>query len=76
MFGENLVELRKYHNMSQEELTDFKKKEGFGLGVPSKGKHGSGMVKVGDKGRGLALVKEKGLLDLIHEARKMGGSFG
>lgn len=142
MFGENLVELRKYHNMSQEELAekidvsrqtlskyetgeslpdigkckaladvfgvsmdelvDFKKEEGFGLGVPPKGKHVFGLVKVGDKGqivipakarklfgikpgdnlivlgdegRGLAFVKEKGLLDLIHEVRKMDGSF-
>ena len=89
--------------VTMDELVDFKKEEGFGLGVQPKGKHVFGMVKVGDKGqivipakarklfdikpgdnlivlgdegRGLALVKEKGLLDLIHEARKMGGSFG
>ena len=137
MFAENLMELRKLHNMSQEELAEkinvsrqtlskyetgeslpdiekclaiakifgvsvddlinYKKEEGLGLNIPPKGKHIFGMVKVGDKGQivipakarkifdinpgdnllvlgdegqGLALVKEKGLLDLLNMVRK------
>ena len=139
MFKDNLAELRKYHNMSQEELADIigvsrqtlskyetgeslpdiekckliadafgvsiddllnydkKSSENMGLEVPPKGKHIFGMVKVGDKGQivlpakarkifdinpgdnvlvlgdegqGLAIIKEKGLLDLLRNARK------
>lgn len=138
MLGENLVELRKYHNLSQEELADrigvsrqtlskyetgeslpdieksqalaevfgvslddlvkYKKEENMGLGVPPKGKHIFGMVKVGEKGQivipakarklfdikpgdnliilgdegqGIAIIKEKGLVELLGVARKM-----
>lgn len=138
MLGENLVELRKYHNLSQEELADrigvsrqtlskyetgeslpdieksqalaevfgvslddlvkYKKEENMGLGVPPKGKHIFGMVKVGEKGQivipakarklfdikpgdnliilgdegqGIAIIKEKGLMELLGVARKM-----
>ena len=138
MLGENLVELRKYHNLSQEELADrigvsrqtlskyetgeslpdieksqalaevfgvslddlvkYKKEENMGLGVPPKGKHIFGMVKVGEKGQivipakarklfdikpgdnliilgdegqGIAIIKEKGLMELLGAARKM-----
>ncbi len=136
-FADNLIELRKYHNYSQEELAemigvsrqtlskyetgeslpDIEKckmladifavsmddliayekngEESLGLGVPPKGKHVFGMVKVGDKGQivipakarkifsiepgdnlivlgdegqGIALIKEKGLLDLLGQA--------
>ena len=69
----------------------------LGLGVPPKGKHVFGMVKVGDKGQivipakarkifdiqpgdnlivlgdegqGIAIIKEKGLLNLLYQARK------
>lgn len=139
MFKDNLIELRKLHDMSQEELADIigvsrqtlskyetgeslpdigkakliadafevslddllnydkKSEENMGLAVPPKGKHIFGMVKVGDKGQivlpakarkifdinpgdnvlvlgdegqGLAIIKEKGLLDLIRNARK------
>ena len=139
MFKDNLIELRKYHDLSQEELADMigvsrqtlskyetgeslpdiekckliadafgvsiddllnydkKSGENMGLGVPPKGKHIFGMVKVGDKGQivipaqarklfeisagdklvvlgdegqGLAIIKEKGLLDLLRNARK------
>ena len=138
MFKDNLVELRKIHDISQEELADkigvsrqtLSKYEtgeslpdiekcktiaeifgvtvddlisygptdpgNMGLGVPPKGKHVFGMVKVGDKGQivlpakarkvfdinpgdslivlgdegqGLAIIKEKGLLDLIRKAK-------
>lgn len=133
MFADNLMELRKYHNLSQEELAEkigvsrqtlskyetgeslpdivkckmladvfgvtvddlisYEKSAGLGLGLPPKGKHIFGMVKVGDKGQiiipvkarkifdihpgdnlivlgdeaqGIALIKEKGLLELLH----------
>lgn len=138
-FAENLTELRKYHDYSQEELAEmigvsrqtlskyetgeslpdiekcklladvfsvsmddlisYKKdeEENLGLGVPPKGKHIFGMVKVGDKGQivipakarkifdikpgdnliilgdegqGIAMIKEKGLLDLLGSARR------
>ena len=133
-FAENLTELRKYHNFSQEELAEMigvsrqtlskyetgeslpdieKSKlladvfsvsvddlisyqkdqaENMGLGIPPRGKHIFGMVKVGDKGQivipakarkifdiqagdnlivlgeegqGIAIIKEKGLLNLL-----------
>lgn len=139
MFKDNLVELRKIHEMSQEELADkigvsrqtlskyetgeslpdiekckliadvfgvsiddllnydSTSNESMGLSVPPKGKHIFGIVKVGDKGQivlpakarkifdinpgdrllvlgdegqGLAIIKEKGLLDLLRNARK------
>ncbi len=139
MFKDNLVELRKIHELSQEELADkigvsrqtlskyetgeslpdiekcklladvfgvsiddllnydSNSNESMGLAVPPKGKHIFGIVKVGDKGQivlpakarkifdinpgdrllvlgdegqGLAIIKEKGLLDLLRNARK------
>ncbi len=141
MFKDNLLELRKLNNMSQEELADkigvsrqtlskyetgesvpdiekckviadvfgrsiddlvsYEKEsdENMGLGVPPKGKHIFGMVKVGDKGQivipakarkifdispgdnlivlgdegqGLAIIKEKGLLDLLRVSKDIG----
>jgi len=138
MFKDNLVELRKIHDMSQEELADiigvsrqtlskyetgeslpdiekckliskafgvsiddllnYEPKDNLGLSVPPKGKHIFGIVKVGDKGQivlpakarkifeinpgdrllvlgdegqGLAIIKEKGLLDLLRNARNI-----
>ncbi len=138
MFKDNLVELRKIHEMSQEELADiigvsrqtlskyetgeslpdiekckliadafgvsiddllnYEPQENMGLAVPPKGKHIFGIVKVGDKGQivlpakarkifdinpgdrmlvlgdegqGLAIIKEKGLLDLLRNARNV-----
>ena len=139
MFKDNLVELRKIHDLSQEELADkigvsrqtlskyetgeslpdiekckliadvfgvsiddllnydSQSNESMGLAVPPNGKHIFGIVKVGDKGQivlpakarkifdinpgdrllvlgdegqGLAIIKEKGLLDLLRNARK------
>ena len=139
-FADNLTTLRKYQNLSQEELAerigvsrqtlskyetgeslpDIEKcrllaeifgtgidelvnydqtdQDSLGLGVPPKGKHVFGMVKVGDKGQivipararkifdikpgdnllvlgdegqGIAIMKEKGLLDLLKNARKL-----
>ena len=139
MFADNLIALRKLHNMSQEELAEqinisrqtlskyetgesvpdiekcsalakvfdvsiddlvnyeMKDTDNLGFGVPPKGKHVFGLAKVGEKGQivipakarkvfdiqpednliilgdegqGLALIKEKGLLDLLHRVRK------
>ena len=71
--------------------------DNLGMGVPPKGKHIFGMVKVGDKGQivipskarkifdihpgdnlivlgdesqGIAIIKEKGILNLLNNARK------
>ena len=139
MFADNLIALRKLHNMSQEELAEqinvsrqtlskyetgesvpdiekcralakvfdvsiddlvnyeMKDTDNLGFGVPPKGKHIFGLAKVGEKGQivipakarkvfdiqpgdnliilgdegqGLALIKEKGLLDLLHRVSK------
>ena len=91
MFADNLMELRKYHSLSQEELAEkigvsrqtlskyetgeslpdiekckaladvfgitvddlicYEKSIGMGLGIPPKGKHIFGKVKVGEKGQ-------------------------
>lgn len=138
MFSENLTELRKLHNMSQEELAEkigvsrqtlskyetgeslpdiekcrmladvfgvsiddlisYSRDNSMGLNVPPKGKYIFGMVKVGDKGQivipakarkvfdikpgdnlivlgdegqGIAIIKEKGLLDMIRTAKEI-----
>lgn len=137
MFKDNLIQLRKIYDLSQEELADklgvtrqtiskyetgeslpdiekcaaiasvfgvtmddlinYSKEDNMGLAVPPKGKHIFGMVKVGDKGQivipakarkifgiepgdnlvllgdegqGLAIIKEKGILDMLNTARK------
>lgn len=91
MFADNLLEMRKLHNWSQEDLAErigvsrqtlskyetgeslpdiekcrmladlfgvtvddlirYEKADNFGLGVPPKGKHVFGIVKVGEKGQ-------------------------
>lgn len=138
MFSENLTELRKLHNMSQEDLAEkigvsrqtlskyetgeslpdiekcrmladvfgvsiddlisYSRDNSMGLNVPPKGKYIFGMVKVGDKGQivipakarkvfdikpgdnlivlgdegqGIAIIKEKGLLDMIQTAKEI-----
>ena len=138
MFSENLTELRKLHNMSQEDLAEkigvsrqtlskyetgeslpdiekcrmladvfgvsiddlisYSRDNSMGLNVPPKGKYIFGMVKVGDKGQivipakarkvfdikpgdnlivlgdegqGIAIIKEKGLLDMIRTAKEI-----
>ncbi len=82
-----------------DDLISYNKEDvdNLGLGVPPKGKHIFGMVKVGDKGQvvipakarkifdikpgdnlivlgdegsGIAIIKEKGLLSLLNNARK------
>ena len=136
-FAENLIELRKYKGLSQEEIAEMigvsrqtlskyetgeslpdiekcrllaeifdvkiddlisykKDKNNYGLGVPPKGKHIFGMVKVGEKGQivipakarkifdinpgdkliilgdesqGIAIIKEKGVLNLLNRIR-------
>ena len=138
-FADNLIELRKLNNFSQEELAEMigvsrqtlskyetgeslpdvnkcriladvlgvsiddlvsyekDNQDNLGMGVPPKGKHIFGLVKVGDKGQivipakarkifdiqpgdnlivlgdegqGIAIIKEKGLLNLLNRARK------
>ena len=106
MFKDNLLELRKLNNMSQEELADkigvsrqtlskyetgesvpdiekckviadvfgrsiddlvsYEKEsdENMGLGVPPKGKHIFGMVKVGEKGQIVIPAKARKIFDI------------
>ena len=142
MFKDNLLALRKIHDMSQEELADAigvsrqtlskyetgeslpdiekcmliadvfgvtiddllnydpKDEDSMGLAVPPRGNHIFGLVKMGDKGQivipakarkifdlnpgdnllvlgdegqGLAIIKEKGLLDLLRNAKNPRG---
>ena len=103
--GESLPDIEKCKliadafGVSIDDLLNYDKKneEDLGLGVPPRGKHIFGMVKVGDKGQivlpakarkifdinpgdnvlilgdegqGLAIIKEKGLLDLLRNAQK------
>lgn len=139
MLSDNLTELRKLANMSQEELAgkigisrqtlskyetgeslpdiekcmaiaevfgislddlvNYSRSESLGLNIPPKGKHVFGMVRVGDKGQivipakarkifdikpgdnlimlgdegqGIAIIKEKSLLDLLHRVNGNG----
>ena len=100
--GESLPDIEKCAGIAEafgvtvDDLINYNKSENLGLGVPPKGKHIFGMVKVGDKGQivipakarkifdissgdnlivlgdeeqGIALLKEKGLLDLLREIR-------
>ena len=137
MLKDNLISLRKIHNLSQEEVAERigvsrqtllkyetgesipdidkckalanifgvslddlvnyeNENDGFGFGVPPKGKHIFGVVKAGDKGQivlpakarkifdikpgdnlivlgdetqGIAIIKEKGLLDMLNFAK-------
>lgn len=105
-FADNLIELRKYHDYSQEELAemigvsrqtlskyetgeslpDIEKcklladvfsvtiddlisyekgnEDNLGLGIPPKGKHVFGMVKVGDKGQIVIPAKARKIFDI------------
>ena len=104
MFAENLMELRKVHAMSQEELADkigvsrqtiskyetgeslpdiekckeladvfgitvddlicYEKSTGMGLGIPPKGKHIFGLVKVGEKGQVVIPAKARAIFHI------------
>ena len=83
--------------VSLDDLVNYEKDENeFGVGVPPKGKHISGMVKVGDKGQivipakarkifriepgdnlivlgdeaqGIAILKEKDFMGMVHKIR-------
>lgn len=104
MFSDNLIELRKCNNMSQEDLAakigvtrqtlskyetgesvpdiekcsaiaevfgitiddlvNYSKDENLGIGLPPKGKHMFGMVKVGDKGQIVIPAKARKIFDI------------
>ena len=104
MFNDNLVQLRKAHDMTQEELaekigvsrqsvakwesgdslpdidrckaiadafgvslddlTNYEPDENMGLGVPPKGKHLFGMVRVGEKGQIVIPAKARKIFNI------------
>ena len=104
MFADNLMELRKYHALSQEELAEkigvsrqtlskyetgeslpdiekcraladvfgitvddlicYEKSTGMGLGIPPKGKHIFGLVKVGEKGQVVIPAKARAIFHI------------
>lgn len=99
--GESLPDIDKcmaiaeVFGVSLDDLVNYSKTDSMGFGIPPKGKHVFGMVKVGDKGQivipakarkifdiktgdnllvlgdeqqGIAIIKEKGLLDLLRMA--------
>lgn len=103
--GESLPDIEKCRlladvfGVSMDDLTNYDKEDtdNLGLGVPPRGKHIFGIVKVGDKGQivipskarkifginpgdnlivlgdegqGIAIIKEKGLLDLLNAGRQ------
>lgn len=105
-FADNLTELRKYHDFSQEELAEMigvsrqtlskyetgeslpdiekckiladvfdvtvddlisyqkEEEDNLGLGIPPKGKHIFGIVKVGDKGQIVIPAKARKIFDI------------
>lgn len=87
-FAENLIELRKYNNLSQEELAEkinvsrqtlSKYETGESLPDIEKCKllaevfnikPGDNLVILGDENQGLAIIKEKGLLQMLNKAMK------
>ncbi|MDD7403943.1 MAG: helix-turn-helix transcriptional regulator [Butyribacter sp.] len=93
---EKCMALAELFGVSLDDLVNYAKEDNMGLRVPPKGKHVFGMVKVGDKGQivipakarkifdihpgdnllilgdeaqGIAIMKEKGLLDLLKSAK-------
>ena len=73
--GESLPDIEKCKKLADvfgvtvDDLISYDKEKSLGLGVPPKGKHVFGMVKVGDKGQGIAIMKEQGLLDMLKAIR-------
>ena len=96
--GESLPDIEKCKALADafgvtlDDLVNYSPSENLGLGVPPRGKHIFGMVKVGDKGQivipakarkvfdiqpgdnlivlgdegqGIAIIKEKGLLEML-----------
>lgn len=100
--GESLPDIEKSMALADvfgvtiDDLINYRREDNMGLGIPPKGKHVFGIVKVGDKGQivipararkifnikpgdnlivlgdetqGIAIIKERGLLDLLKNAR-------
>ena len=67
--GESVPDIEKckviadYFEVSMDDLVNFNEKE-TGLGVPPKGKHLFGMVKMGDKGQIVIPAKARKIFDL------------
>ncbi|MDD7418965.1 MAG: helix-turn-helix transcriptional regulator [Ruminococcus sp.] len=67
--GESVPDIEKckviadYFEVSMDDLVNYSEKE-TGLGVPPKGKHLFGMVKIGDKGQIVIPAKARKIFDL------------
>lgn len=66
MFKDNLIELRKINNMSQEELAS---KIGVSRQTLSKYETGDNLVILGDENAGIAILKEEDLLAMMQPAK-------
>lgn len=53
-----------YSGAAVDDLISYDKEESLGLGVPPKGKHVFGMVKVGDKGQIVIPAKARKIFDI------------
>ncbi len=75
--GESIPDLDKCKQLadifgvSLDDLANYEPEENLELGVPPKGKHLFGLVTVGDKGQGLALVKASNFLSLANIVKKL-----
>lgn len=68
--GESLPDIEKckvlaeVFGVSMDDLVNYQSKDYMGLGVPPKGKHIFGMVKVGDKGQIVIPAKARKIFDI------------
>ena len=68
--GESLPDIEKCKALADifgvtlDDLVNYKNEDGMGLGVPPKGKHVFGMVKVGDKGQIVIPAKARKLFQI------------
>ena len=68
--GESLPDIEKCKKLADvfgvtvDDLISYDKKKSLGLGVPPKGKHVFGMVKVGDKGQIVIPAKARKIFDI------------
>ena len=76
--GETIPDLEKCRlladtfGVSLDDLANYEPGENLGLELPPKGKHLFGIVTVGDKTQGMAIIKAQHFLSLADMIRKLG----